>query len=651
MADSDLITKLQEYENVLQISSMVNDALRSMGWILVRGLSVLIDGLESITDQILLTNTFFNNDQVVEFVLTIQPFLYVLLAGSFMFTGYLLIFQKKFERESFLINLFITLLILGLLSPTMSRIQEFSDEAVAEIGTDSLYDGEASLSESILKRNVHDLIEHDSKKFDATTGESLNAIPPELIDNIRINEIFDKNNYDLSATGNKLAESYILWNGKETSLGKLDQGGVEWNNQYYYRYQPNWLTIFVTLGIMGFTLFSIAYKLARLSFELAFNYVLAILVAPADLHSGQKTKKVIQSILNTFLVIILIFVSIKLYTIGTAYLAETLDGYAYLIALIAFSVALIDGPNMVERLFGIDAGLKRGWGVALGAYGAGKGVTSVGAHAVSKVARAAQGAPKMPSLHEAATTRMDSNAMPHNGSPLSAADQASQRADTERQNNPDSIAQANQTASRTQHDPDKPTNLKDVAQPISGQESEPESQDSTHLKEASERTSSPESIHATNSESNTERGPDHQTTSSETQRLESIHDHSSSGHSPSPSSSPIEPVTRSIDTASGPDNRQSESVAGEAQTSPTHHDVPRSNGSSSSAPDSSDTSSEKRQGRARRTIHQDTVLDVETEVIEQVREKQTHRHSQHQEESRRIYPTSPPRSDNMKKKE
>lgn len=651
MADSDLITKLQEYEDVLQISSMVNDALRSMGWILVRGLSVLIDGLESITDQILLTNTFFNNDQVVEFVLTIQPFLYVLLAGSFLFTGYLLIFQKKFERESFLINLFITLLILGLLSPTMSRIQEFSDEAIAEIGTDSLYDGEASLSESILKRNVHDLIEHDSKDFNATTGEALNAIPTELIDNIRINEIFDKNNYDLSATGNKLAESYILWNGRETSLGKLDQSGVEWNNQYYYRYQPNWLTIFVTLGIMGFTLFSIAYKLARLSFELAFNYVLAILVAPADLHSGQKTKKVIQSILNTFLVIILIFVSIKLYTIGTAYLAETLDGFAYLIALIAFSVALIDGPNMVERLFGIDAGLKRGWGVALGAYAAGKGVTSVGAHAVSKVARAAQGAPKMPSLHEAATTRMDSNTVPQNGSPLNVATQASQRMDAERHIDPDNVAQENQTASRKQTDQEKPINQKDVAQPISGQEAESETQGSSHGKEASGRTS-PESIHVTNPESNTERGPDHRTTSSETQRPEAIHNHSSSGHSPSPSSSPIEPVTHSIDTASGPDNRQSESVAGEAQTPPTQQKTPHSNDSStSSTTDSSDAVSEKRQGRARRTIHQDTVLDVENEVIEQVRENQTHRHSQHQEETRRIYPTSPPKPDNMKKKE
>nr|WP_114167493.1 hypothetical protein [Exiguobacterium sp. TNDT2] len=425
---------------------------------------------------------------------------------------------------------------------------------------------------------------------------------------------------------------------------KLDQGGVEWNNQYYYRYQPNWLTIFVTLGMMGFTLFSIAYKLARLSFELAFNYVLAILVAPADLHSGQKTKKVIQSILNTFLVIILIFFSIKLYTIGTAYLAETLDGFAYLIALIAFSVALIDGPNMVERLFGIDAGLKRGWGVALGAYAAGKGVTSVGAHAVSKVARAGQGVPKMPSLHEAATARMDSNAIRQNGSPLSAASQAPQRMDNERQIDSNEFDQANQTASRTQTDQENPTSPKDVAQPISGQESEPEALGSPNVKEASGRTS-PESI--------TERA-DHPTTSSETQRPESIHDHSSSGHSPVPASSTLESVTGSTDTTSGPGHRHNESVDRNDVTTPTPHEASHSSNSSSSSSSttgSNDATTEKRQGRARRTIHQETVLDVETEVIEQVRESQTHRHSQHQEESRRIYPTSPPKPDYTKKKE
>ncbi|MDY0409721.1 hypothetical protein RWD45_15540 [Virgibacillus soli] len=99
---------------------------------------------------------------------------------------------------------------------------------------------------------------------------------------------------------------------------------------------------------------------------------MALIVAPTDIHDGQKTKKVIQAILNTFVATILIFLSMKVYMIGTAYLEELLDTFPYLIALIAFSLAVIDGPNIVERLFGIDAGLKNGWDILAGAYAGSK---------------------------------------------------------------------------------------------------------------------------------------------------------------------------------------------------------------------------------------------------------------------------------------
>ncbi|WP_313635783.1 pLS20_p028 family conjugation system transmembrane protein [Exiguobacterium sp.] len=425
MANGDLASKLEEFQDLLSISDLVRDALRSIGWLLVRGLSFIIDGLEQITNDILLIKSFFNNPQVVEFVQTIQPFLYVILAGSFLFTGYLMIFQKKFDREGFLINLFITLLVLGLLSPTMIKTSEFTDKAITNINQDGVYENQDhTLSQSVLQKNVHDLVEYDKTAFKDTKIKIPNSIPASQIKNIDINDVFDSDEYRLSKEGEDISQNKLAWNGKEMIETELDQSGVEWNNQYYYRYHPNWLTILVTLGVMGFTLFSIAYKLARLSFELAFNYVLAILVAPADLHSGQKTKKVIQSILNTFLVIILIFVSIKLYTIGTAYLADTLDGLAYLIALIAFSAALIDGPNMVERLFGIDAGLKRGWGVALGAYAVGKGTAKVGARVAGQtMKRTSQ--PTTPSASEAASTKLPPNPPSGGGTPTGRPDRSS----------------------------------------------------------------------------------------------------------------------------------------------------------------------------------------------------------------------------------
>ena len=458
MANGDISSKLEEFQDLLSISDLVSDALRSVGWLFVRGLSFIIDGLEQITNDILLLKTFFNNPQVVEFVQTIQPFLYVILAGSFLFTGYLMIFQKKFDREGFLINLFITLLVLGLLSPTMIKTSEFTDTAITSFNQDGMYENQDhTLSQSVLQKNVHDLVEYDKTAFEDTKIKKPNSVPASQIKNIDINDVFDSDEYRLSKEGEDISQNKLAWNGKEMTDIELDQSGVEWNNQYYYRYHPNWLTILVTLGVMGFTLFSIAYKLARLSFELAFNYVLAILVAPADLHSGQKTKKVIQSILNTFLVIILIFVSIKLYTIGTAYLADTLDGLAYLIALIAFSAALIDGPNMVERLFGIDAGLKRGWGVALGAYAVGKGTAKVGARVAGQTMKMAS-RPATPSVSEAASTKLPPNPPPNGGTPASRPDRS-----------PESVPTPSQAQERTSR-PAGPENqqIESVEMPMHG---------------------------------------------------------------------------------------------------------------------------------------------------------------------------------------
>lgn len=109
---------------------------------------------------------------------------------------------------------------------------------------------------------------------------------------------------------------------------------------------------------MAFVLFSISYKLARLSFELVFNQLLVTIIAPLDVHDGQKMKQILKNIMSIFCVIIMIFLSVKLYIIGTAWLENQFEGLVYLVALIGFSVAVLDGPHIVERLFGIDAGLK-----------------------------------------------------------------------------------------------------------------------------------------------------------------------------------------------------------------------------------------------------------------------------------------------------
>lgn len=370
MNDEQVIDTLHKFSEYLHTAGIFYDPFRIIGWIFVQGIAWILDALENVANEMLLVKEFFQNESVIEFVYSFRPLLYILLAFSLLYSGYLLIFQRKLQAETLAINFVIALTIITLLSSAMEKANDFTDEAVKVVNSGALFGSEeGTVSENILAENISDLYQFD--QTDWADAEQENSIPMDMVSKLKITERFDAK--ELKLKNEDVAKKYLSWNGEEAETKEFDQGGLaEWNNEYYYRYSLDWFTIIVTMLVMAFTLFSIAYKLSRLAFELVFNHLLVMIVAPADLHDGQKTKKIIQSILNTFLVIVLIFMSMKLYIFGTAYLADNFEGLVYVIALIGFSVALLDGPNIVERLFGIDAGLKGGWSLLAGTYAAGK---------------------------------------------------------------------------------------------------------------------------------------------------------------------------------------------------------------------------------------------------------------------------------------
>ena len=410
MNKEELTDKLLEFAEYLNEGSMMTDIFRWLGWAIVRGIATLVDGLEKVTDEVLLIKVFFENEDVAQFLVTIRPLLWLLFALSLIFVGYLLIFQRKMNTEIVAINIIICLGILTILGTSMSKVNDFTDATISftknggqnlaiindegqqaisdsSVNEGGLYGG-GSVSDSIIKRNVVDLVMFDRDNWKSTDIEEKNNFAESKARYLDAQQKFDADklsdiDIDLSKDGKKISQNYLALGVENETPVKFDQGGLEYNNVYYYRYTINWFTILVTLAVMGFTLFSIAYKICRLSFELAFNHILATIIAPIDIHDGQKTKKIIQDIIATFAVIILIFISMKLYILGTSFLEENLSGIAYLIALIAFSVAVVDGPNMVEKLFGIDAGLKNGWGLVAGAYAATKLIGS-GANGLAK---------------------------------------------------------------------------------------------------------------------------------------------------------------------------------------------------------------------------------------------------------------------------
>ncbi|PHF16764.1 hypothetical protein COF79_31120, partial [Bacillus toyonensis] len=381
MKDEEILKVLETFSDYLQVGDIVNYVLRWLGWFLIVGLSLVVDALEGVTDAILGIKGFFNSPEIQNFVDMLYPLFVVLLAISFLYIGYMFIMNKQMNRSQIIINIFVTLSVLCLLSTGMTKVDKFTDDAIAVVKSEQ----KGSLSDEIIKKNITDVAVIDQngwkKKEDMNPK---NHIPEKNIRQIDITEKIDSDfefakDKELSEGGQDILKNKRVMDGMGVaSLAELKDGWFDFFPEKYYRWHWNFWNIFFTLLITGLTLLLVSIKLARLFYELAFNYLLANILAPADVANGQKLKAVLSNILNIFIATIMIFLSLKLYIMGTAFLHDKLNGVPYLIALAAFSMAVLDGPAVVERLFGIDIGLKSSWGMLAGGiaggFALGKGI-------------------------------------------------------------------------------------------------------------------------------------------------------------------------------------------------------------------------------------------------------------------------------------
>ncbi|PGT64284.1 pLS20_p028 family conjugation system transmembrane protein [Bacillus thuringiensis] len=380
MKDEEILKTIEAFSDYLQVGDIVNYVLRWLGWFLIVGLSLVVDALEGVTDAILGIKGFFNSPEIQNFVDMLYPLFVVLLAISFLYIGYMFIMNKQMNRSQIIINIFVTLSVLCLLSTGMTKVDKFTDDAIAVVKSEQ----KGSLSDEIIKKNITDVAVIDENKWKKKEDMNpKNHIPEKNIRQIDITEKIDKDfefakDKKLSDDGQKILKNKRVMDGMGVaSLAELKDGWFDFFPEKYYRWHWNFWNIFFTLLITGLTLLLVSIKLARLFYELSFNYLLAKILAPADVANGQKLKAVLSNILNIFIATIMIFLSLKLYLIGTAFLHDKLNSVPYLIALAAFSMAVLDGPVAVERLFGIDIGLKSSWGMLVGGFALGKGIDSL----------------------------------------------------------------------------------------------------------------------------------------------------------------------------------------------------------------------------------------------------------------------------------
>ncbi|EAD9035835.1 hypothetical protein AM614_14985 [Listeria monocytogenes] len=396
MDNQDIAKILKEYQDVLGLTDWFSAAGRSVIWWVDKMFANILGSLTKGLDYAYEFLDFYNTSKINEFIQDYKGIIFSLMTLAIAYLGFQIIrgnkeLNKIVSATLFAISLFVALpWLLGQ-------------------GTDLLMAGKDALPNNkhqaltIIQENITDVYAIDAEgwttKNPKPRNEIANMTDVNLLD---INESVDMGGFfiDDSPLSDKgqdvLSKKLTKIDGKYVVTKPVSHFFTEDQTYYRYSFHP-FLMLFQLVGkalVLGFT---IAKTMMMLT-SLGILKVITLGTALTDLETGQRNKKLLLKIRNTLLVLYIMLVMLYIYDITMAFVsASEMSSFMKAFAIIVLSIMFMDGPDIVEELFGIDAGLKsvsRGLiGFAMGAK-TGSDMAKGGANLSKKLAKGAGKATK-----------------------------------------------------------------------------------------------------------------------------------------------------------------------------------------------------------------------------------------------------------------
>ena len=356
-----------------------------IGWSVIKSMFAVVDGIQNMIPEVLDLFSFVEStglNKVYQSVLnTVVVGLMVL---SLVIIGYKMITGKgTVDLKSVGMNVVMSISLILLMPTLIHSGIEFtktfyndsatitdSDEGVAwsliEQGvTDLAYINKTDQYSMINKTNDrNNLTKENFWKTDLTqvlTDNVIDKMEKEnpTADNLRY-ELVENSDNEFVAT--KFSDNFL-----STFVDGIKSG--------YYRYQANlWGISFGLIALAVAYIFS-AFIITTAILELAFKRVLGVLVFATDLETGQRSKQVLSDILQCYLTVGFQGFGLSMFAMFVNYLnaGEGISTNIFIktIAYICAVFVLIKGSGTVMRYFGVDIGLKEGYGQLASAFGMG----------------------------------------------------------------------------------------------------------------------------------------------------------------------------------------------------------------------------------------------------------------------------------------
>ncbi|PNE91319.1 hypothetical protein CEQ04_02080 [Enterococcus faecium] len=356
-----------------------------LGWAVVKGMFTVTDSIQNMIPDVLDLFNFIESTGLNNVYQSVMNTIVVgLMSLSLMFVGYKMITGKgTIDLKSVGTNIVMSVALI-LLMPTMisSGIQfskifyndattiTNSDDGVAwslikQGVTDLAYINKTDQYSSIDKtEDRNKLTRKNFQQTDLTqvlTDKVIDKLEKEnpAADNLRY-ELVENSNNEFVAT--KFSDNFL-----STFSDSLKSG--------YYSYQANLWGISIGLTALAIAYVFSAFVIITAILELAFKRVLGVLVFATDIETGQRSKVVLSDILQCYLTVGFQGFGLSMFAMFINFLNAgqgiSTNIFIKTIAYICAVFVLIKGSGTVMRYFGVDIGLKEGYGQLASAFGMG----------------------------------------------------------------------------------------------------------------------------------------------------------------------------------------------------------------------------------------------------------------------------------------
>ena len=389
LSDKDILEIFNNYDS-LEITNIVTSMFRKIGWYFVNFLVDITDLVSNLAINVLSLFGLLSQDSITKLLVEAKPVLISILALSIMYIGFKMMTGRQVNKANIFTAIIVAIIFLGSLNSTMqtgSELAKESSKAVENFDPDSSTqsDDGSKAGSSLLKKNIIDnkyMAEKNFPKLKTTRNNSeynkLNAKTAKYID---INEGIDAGDVKSKNAKKVLGKKVVVDENGKTTLGKLKDGMFGIGKEEYYRFQVKWFTAIVGLFCLALGHFLAALRVASIILELVVTKIIAVGFSYA--LQGEKLKSTIIDIINGFISIVLIFVCLFIFKEVVGFLNDKPLG-VWFIGLVAATFFMIDGPKVIERKFGYDAGLSSPWRSALAMYGAAKAGAGVAGSGIGK---------------------------------------------------------------------------------------------------------------------------------------------------------------------------------------------------------------------------------------------------------------------------